>query len=1384
MHGRVVRNTEYVFVNATTIEPISQVTHVFNAGGLPQKDKDYVRSITGGEIATSYGYTAGLLTAKADLDGTSTTWAYDDWLRNITLTTAATSTDGNYPAKVQSFTYYSSGLKHTAQECSCSPATTTYVYDTAGRATKLQEPKPSTNGNTSGTLDTTYAYATPLKTTATQPNGATLITDLLLDGHVADEIGSGRVPVYYSYTLESGSTGNIVKTTKHDASGQAHGWIEETTGWLGRIVRQRVPRVGWTSGNVVVKKTFNYNAAGQLASYSTLDDSTQAALLPVHAYGYGELGLLTSEGEDVDGGGLGNVAASRDRITFYAYAYAKASTSWSFTKTAQVLATFNSTTPITLSTVQTRLTGFSNSGLPSGSVVIADATSTDASGRTTKVLDYVQTSARTRTRATTLAGASNQGLVLWQDGYLKSEESTTGAIRTYSYQDDGLLAGITDGANSATSSAENYLYYAGTKFRWKSSQSTDGASSVASTEYVYTWNTTATTSTVQAKFDGHSRYTESNALGLPVHVWGDGAQPAQIDYDTNGLGRRTKLTTWQTGTFSGTTWPAPSGGNATIWTLDNATGAITKKTYADLTHIDFTYNARGQVATRTWARTPLITTTYKYYGDAGVSGDATGELQKIDYSDGTPDVTFTYARFGGLATVADAAGTRTFAYRGDLKVDTETLGAFYGSKVLTSTYDPSYGRPTGWNFNGSAATATIGYDAVSSRPGTVAGALGSTTIGFSLAYDPDSRTDGVKTVTSTTSGTTFRRDTPLRAGYDVLASAKTTWNTSTTLGDFSAGYATTTARRSGQTTATSTYATQLGLGGAAATYGYDSVGRLNSSASTHTGSDVAWVYDLAGNRTSESDDTGFPSTSYAPNAADGYAAISGGRQEPGITYDADGNLKQDGTWTYSYDGENRLMQMTKSGQTLTFAYDYLGRRIRKTVTGTNASDTKFLWSGWNLAAEVSAANGFTVSRTFVWGPDFSNAQGQAGGAGSLLAQIGATTGVGYAITDTFGSAVGYFTGSGTTATLKLAVEYTAYGKGLAAYTASGATLFQYPIGYHGHYMDWETGLAYYGRRYYQPKHGRFINRDPIEEAGGNNLYAFVGNAPVNGWDVLGLEGGDDESPIVLPPYGTTVPREKDPFTTHLGPSSGYWLAYSLNDWGMRFVSTPSQVTHGSFTDPLAYLRRNAPNKKQLSKSDCDSLASKIGNNVATLNGIAQSQGENLNGGAVGGLRSMWDAVGYPAEMSGYAEGIYENGYRLAKTMLDASGNRAWRKSITGVYKSAAPAVNVVGNVLTAMDVIQLGVDINDRDGLMFISHSAEMGLGLMELTPGMNLVVMGSRYAIRDQLGKLQGDVDTMDATGAAAYNQETSRNVLVGTRNVNQWQKEWNDGGCARFNK
>ena len=48
-------------------------------------------------------------------------------------------------------------------------------------------------------------------------------------------------------------------------------------------------------------------------------------------------------------------------------------------------------------------------------------------------------------------------------------------------------------------------------------------------------------------------------------------------------------------------------------------------------------------------------------------------------------------------------------------------------------------------------------------------------------------------------------------------------------------------------------------------------------------------------------------------------------------------------------------------------------------------------------------------------------------------------------------------------------------------------------------------IPYYGFRYYDPVTGRWPSRDPIEEQGGLNLYAFVGNDSLNYFDYLGLE---------------------------------------------------------------------------------------------------------------------------------------------------------------------------------------------------------------------------------------------------------------------------------------
>ena len=82
-------------------------------------------------------------------------------------------------------------------------------------------------------------------------------------------------------------------------------------------------------------------------------------------------------------------------------------------------------------------------------------------------------------------------------------------------------------------------------------------------------------------------------------------------------------------------------------------------------------------------------------------------------------------------------------------------------------------------------------------------------------------------------------------------------------------------------------------------------------------------------------------------------------------------------------------------------------------------------------------------------------------------------------------------------------EYDTFGNEIVAAT-SGSLAQNFIHRFSTKYIDAETGFYYYGYRYYDPVTGRWINRDPIEEEGGFNLYGFVENNGVNRRDIMGL----------------------------------------------------------------------------------------------------------------------------------------------------------------------------------------------------------------------------------------------------------------------------------------
>ena len=289
----------------------------------------------------------------------------------------------------------------------------------------------------------------------------------------------------------------------------------------------------------------------------------------------------------------------------------------------------------------------------------------------------------------------------------------------------------------------------------------------------------------------------------------------------------------------------------------------------------------------------------------------------------------------------------------------------------------------------------------------------------------------------------------------------------------------------------------------------------------------AYQYDDIGNRQSAVEPNG--AFTYAANALNQYTqlnrTIEQSEQSNNFSYDADGNLTNDGRNAYVYDGENRLVSVTplnpQSGtRAIESAYDHRSRRIRKVVKLFDgavwqvAETHTFVWDGWNIVFEQIAFAGNTSSLVeYFWGNDISGTEQGAGGIGGLLATR--IDGVLYfPVYDGNGNIMMYVNAAGE---VVAQYDYDPYGNILQA---TGSLASQFAFGFSTKYHDREVGLVAYQLRVYNPVHGRWLNRDPIGEAGGENLYGFCRNSAIGCYDLLGM---DFVSLFRIPQTGVNMP---------------------------------------------------------------------------------------------------------------------------------------------------------------------------------------------------------------------------------------------------------------------
>ena len=397
-------------------------------------------------------------------------------------------------------------------------------------------------------------------------------------------------------------------------------------------------------------------------------------------------------------------------------------------------------------------------------------------------------------------------------------------------------------------------------------------------------------------------------------------------------------------------------GSGTLWTC--------KYTYTDFDSVATRTDARGVITTYGYDSlhrmtsasyntvsgvTTAPTVTYTYDSDPTYGTSAQGALVRINVGSDYQE-RYTFDSNYRIASTIFTLGARSYTTSYQYNEAGQPLQVGH----MTYQYD-SAGR-----LSATGGISNITYNVAGQMTGdrlTVTGLNGGATVTSvtdeTFGYDAARMQMTSQTATTTnTQGTCFPSCPPPPAGGTNLS---LTYSYSATTGQLGVG---STAGNAGQLMSVSG-----SIGGAteSASYTYDNYGRLVTSNQTSNGSSAQrrFAYDRWGNRTgvwnATSGGTQIQSVTLQQSGGaptNRLTSVTNNSTTLNYSYDASGNVTNDGVHTYAYDSENRLVSI--DGGAASYGYDNQNRRYKKTV---GATVTHYVWEGGKVLGEYNGSTG-------------------------------------------------------------------------------------------------------------------------------------------------------------------------------------------------------------------------------------------------------------------------------------------------------------------------------------------------------------------------------------------------------------------------------------------